>query len=156
MKVSSLLVAVGVAVSFPVTAEPYAEWGVIGNGIPLQEIADGMEVPDASEVSIPLAPGGVFIGTAGDLSKCTMVVRTKRSVEEVCDFYRSKLTAPEYERVEEMELDSEPSCAIYRDGESKRGVGVWVYENEDPAFVKNGSTLVRVSYHMPSRTICEY
>ncbi|GGY71931.1 hypothetical protein [Marinobacter zhanjiangensis] len=156
MKISKVVLGLGLVASLPAMAEPYAEWGVIGDGMSLSELAEGMEVPEASEVSIPLAPGGVFISTTGDLSRCTMHVRTKRSVEEVCDFYRSRLKAPEYERVEELELDSEPSCAIFRGGEHRQGVGVWVYRKEVPHFVKNGNTYVVVNYHVPDGTQCEH
>lgn len=143
-------------ISMPVVAEPYAEWGGFADGKSLSEFGTGVKVPDSEEVPIPLAPGGVFVSASGN-SNCTMHIITDRSVTEVCDFYKSKLTPPEYEgyeTVEELLLEEGESCAIFEDGISKQGIGVWVYKKESRLYAKNGTTLVAVNYHAASDEEC--
>ncbi|MDY6841078.1 MAG: hypothetical protein SV429_06155 [Pseudomonadota bacterium] len=134
-----------------VLAEPYAEWGVIGKDMPLQEINPDMKVPDASEVPIPPPPGAKFIVGGGD-NYCAMGLRTKRSVEEVCAYYRSKLKG--YEQVDAPTMNSKGICKIYKDGDMGSNLGVRVEKEEDPMFVENGSTLVVITYPNEGRGDC--
>jgi hypothetical protein len=134
MKAARLLIAIGILVSSSAVAEPYAQWGVFADGTPLSEIDASVKMPSASDVPIPLAPGGVFVGGGGD-SDCTIGIRSKQSVEQVCTFYRSVLDSSIYQRVEDLEIEGHPSCAIYEHGDVKNGAGVWVFESTDPLFV---------------------
>lgn len=156
MKSLRVFLVLSFVAALPVAAEPYADWGVMGSDTPISQFAEGMKIPEASEVPIPLAPGGVFISVSGEFA-CTMVIRTRHTIEDVCGFYESELLSqPEYERVEELDeaLEPEPSCAIYRDGDNDQGVGVWVYENDSPVYINNGSTIIYLSYHSPSEKSC--
>ncbi len=153
MRASRLVIAIGIMVSSSAVAEPYAEWGVFADGTPLSEIDTSMEMPSASDVPIPLAPGGVFVVNGGGIN-CTIEIRSKYSVEEVCAFYQSKLQSTEYQSVKDMEARVQPSCAIYQHGDVDKGAGIWVYENKDPMLVINGSTLIYVNYRPPVGKSC--
>ncbi len=152
MKAARFLAATGIVISFSAAAEPYAEWGVFADGTLLSEFDTSMRVPDAASVPIPLAPGGVFITNGGD-RYCSIEIRTERSVEEVCDFYESKLSSPEYEHVEPPVIGGAPSCAIYEGGNMESN-GVWIYQNSDPLVAKNGVTLIDVGYIPPIGKTC--
>lgn len=155
MKVFGIVVVIWVLMSSPVMAEPYAEWGVFLNGKSLSEFGTGEKVPDASDVPIPAPPDGAFIGVSGNRRSCMMQIITERSIDEVCDFYKSILKAPEYQSVEGMGelLKVQEGCAIYKDGVTKQGVGVWVYKKERTMYL-SGNTVVAVSYHAPSGKEC--
>jgi hypothetical protein len=156
MKIASIVAAVGIVVSLPVMAEPYAEWGVLKNGMSLSMFAEGIDVPEASEVPIPLAPGGRFILVTYANGSCLVVVRTKHSIADTCAFYKAALSATEYQRVKEAETEGEPSCAIFKDGDAGMGgTGVMVGENTDPVHSRNGSTLVHVRYQTMSDADCD-
>lgn len=153
MKAARFLTAIGIVLSFSATAEPYAEWGVFADGTPLSEIDTSMEIPDSANVPIPLAPGGVFV-TNGGYSYCAIEVRTKQSVKQVCDFYKSELDSTIYQQIEPPKIGGSPSCAIFEGGDLESGAGVWVYRNIDPLVSINGSTLVDISYYAPTGKTC--
>ncbi len=153
MKVARFLIAAGIVVSSSTLAEPYAPWGVFADGTPLSEFDTSTKIPAASDVPIPLAPGGVFVTDGGDIY-CDITIRTERSVKEVCAFYRSELDPAKYQSVDEPDIGGSPSCAIYQNGQMKNGTGIWVYKDMDPLVVINGSTLIHVSYKPPAGKLC--
>ncbi|MEQ5835765.1 hypothetical protein [Marinobacter sp. NFXS9] len=156
MKIPSALIAFAMVVSVPVAAAPYAEWGVLADGTSLKEVFVEVKMPEASEVPLPPPPGGVFINSAFGSGSCIVGMRTKHTVDEVCDFYRAKLKSPEYLSVKEAEMEGVPSCAIYKNGNADhQAVGVLVYENEDQMMAKNGTTLTLLSYKSPVDDDCD-
>ena len=152
MKVVSVLAFIGLAISLPVGAEPYAEWGVLGKSTPLQELDPDAKVPDASDVPIPPPPGAKFIGVSGNRF-CTLALRTERSVEEVCAYYHSKLASLGFSQVDADGLETD-GCEIFKDGNTETDLGVLVSKNEDPMFVANGSTHVVMTYPLESGVDC--
>lgn len=152
MKVIKVFIVLGLLVASQVSAEPYAEWGVLTGGIPLSELDPDMQIPDSSEVPIPPPPGGVFISVSGD-KFCSMVLRTKVSIEDACSFYRSKLGALGYRNVD-TGLGPGEDCDMYMNGDIESNLGVMVYKNEDPAYLKNGSTMVAINYLPPDSQEC--
>lgn len=142
MKVIKVFIILGLLVASQVSAEPYAEWGVLTGGTPLSEFDPDMQIPDSSEVPLPPPPEGVFIGVSGDRF-CTMGLRTKIPIEDVCGFYRSKLRPLGYRDVDAVPGES---CDMYMNGDPESNLGVIVYKNEDPAYLENGSTEVVISY----------
>lgn len=150
MKVAKTILAFSVVWSGFVLAEPYAEWGVLSGGMPLEELDPEMKVPDVSEVPIPPPPGATFISGGGD-KYCTIGLRTKQSVEEVCNYYQTKLKG--YKQVDAPGLNSE-GCQIFKDGDMETNLGVMVEEDRDPMFVENGSTWVAVVYYIKNGESC--
>lgn len=145
MKFIKVFIVLGLLVTYQVSAEPYADWGVLIDGTPLSEYDPDKQIPDSSEVPVPPPPGGVFLTVNGDRF-CTMGLRTKVSIEDVCSFYRSKLRALGY-----RDVDTGPGedCDMFMNGDPESNLGVMVYKNEDPAYLKNGSTEVVINY-LPS------
>ena len=144
MKLSKVILGLGLVASLPVMAEPYAEWGVLGKDTPLQELDPETKIPDASEVPIPPPPDAKFISVSGD-KFCSLALRTERPVEEVCDYYRSELGPLGYSGVDADGLDPR-GCELWKDGDTDTDLGVLVSKNEDPMFVENGSTHVVMTY----------
>ncbi|WP_092011444.1 hypothetical protein [Marinobacter daqiaonensis] len=134
------------------SAEPYAEWGVIGKDMPLQEIDPEMKMPDASEVPFPPPPGGKFMGVSGN-KFCTLGLRTELSVAEVCSYYHSELTPRGYSQIDADGLDPE-GCQLFKDGDTDTDLGVMVSTSEDPMFIENGSTLVMMTYPLKEWEDC--
>lgn len=157
MKSLSVFLILSLVAALPVVAEPYAEWGVAPDGASLSTINPGMEVPDTSEVPFPPPPGGVFVSVTVASGNCLINMRVKRSVNDVCGFYKSELEAPEYRSVKEAEIEGEPSCAIYKNGNAGHGgVGVTVYKNEDRMLSRNGTTNVLLSYEPLGDGNCDF
>lgn len=150
MKVSSVMIPVGFLISLPVLAEPYAEWGMIGDQS-LTLYNDGATIPPASDVPIPLAPGGAVVAVGPGDKKCLLGVRTRQSVEDTCAFYKNALNPAEYQSGRPEFLEGVPGCGFFRDGDYG-GFGVDVTKSADSAFQRNGATLVTVTYR-PGR--CE-
>ncbi|MEQ5835497.1 hypothetical protein [Marinobacter sp. NFXS9] len=139
----------------PALSEPYAEWGVFADGSPLEDFSSGDEVPEASEVFFPPPPQGVFVGTTVGSGSCLIIMRSKRSVEDVCKFYGEKLIGAGYQRVKSAEVKGGASCAIYKDGNAgHQGIGVQVYKDEDRLMVINGATLIILSYKPMAHDDC--
>lgn len=144
MKLSKVILGLGLVASLPAMAEPYGEWGVIGNNTSIGDHHDG-DIPEASEVPIPLAPGGVVVVVNSYERKCEVVVRTRESIEDTCAFYRDALNPDEYQRRTIPFREGSPHCAFYEDGDVG-GFGVMVHKNTDPMYERSGFTLVTVSY----------
>lgn len=153
MKVAKIILAFSVVWSGFVLAEPYAEWGVLSGGMPLEELDPEMEVPDVSAVPIPPPPGAKFINVSGG-RYCTMGVRTKLPVEEVCEYYKSELLGKGYAQVDALGLNLKEGCEIFKDGDMETDFGVMVEKSEDPMFVENGSTLVLINYRTTGNNNC--
>lgn len=144
MKISKVVLGLGLVVSLPVMAEPYGEWGVIGKSTSIGDHHDG-DIPEASEVPIPLAPGGVVVVVDSYKRICQLAVQTKQSIGDTCDFYERALDSDEYQSTTIPMREGQPHCAFFKDGDVS-GYGVTVHENTDPMYKRNGFTLVTVSY----------
>lgn len=146
MKIKAFLLSgLVIFVSAPLNAVPYAEWATM-DGVPFSASQDTV-TPELSRVPIPPPPGGSLISVGGKQS-CTVGLKTKASVREVCGFYETRLMPLGYERVSIFgeDKDSDEECNIFQNGDAVNGAGVSVYEVLNSAAKENGTTQVIVSY----------
>lgn len=153
MRATKILLIFWIMIASQVLAEPYAEWGILSGGLSLKELDPEMRVPDSSDVPIPAPPGAKFINVSGG-RYCTMGIRTKLPVEDVCDYYKSKLSGQGYAQVEAPYMNLKGACEIYKNGDMNTDLGVMVEKSEDPMFMENGKTLVLVTYRPNDKGGC--
>jgi hypothetical protein len=153
VKSSRILCIFGLIISSQVIAEPYAERGTVAGGMSLEELDPDVKVPDSAEVPIPPPPDAKFISGGGD-KYCVIGLRTELSVNDVCDYYKSKLYGRGYSQVASPTMNLKGACEIYKNGDMDTDFGVMVEKSEDPMFMENGKTLVLVTYRSNDKGGC--
>ena len=145
MKIVKVAFTFGLVMASQVSAEPYADWGRMNDGTSIAGMDHNMLIPDASDVPIPLPPGGVLEGLYGE-EFVVLSIRTHMTPGDVCSFFESKLLPLGYDHVDFDGFDFGQDCTIYKDGDIESNMGVLVSFEESRLFDINGTTKILIRY----------